>query len=77
MRKLAISFTPVDDALWQVLWIDALILDTLAATARLAPWRTLNTNLCELSASFDLAIFMQVTAFFIGTNDNETCWEYS
>ena len=73
MRNLAISFTPVvffDDALWQVLWIDALILVTLAATARLLPWRTLNTSLCELSSSFGLAIFIQVAAFSIGTNDN-------
>ena len=73
MRNLAISFTPVvffDYALWQVLWIDAVILVTLAATARLLPWRTLNTSLCELSSSFGLATFMQVTALFIDTNDN-------
>ena len=55
MRNLAISFTTgvfFEDVLWQVLWIDALILDTLAATARLLPCRTLNTSLCELSFCF-------------------------
>lgn len=74
IRNFFISLAPVifrDNAIWQVVFIQIVIITSVTLTAYLTPWRTAVANACELWSTIGLCVFMQVAAFFVGTDGNE------